>query len=250
MCFHTKIFCFLAILLLSMESKMVSGQRYEPSIMYEKESLGGLIIHTRGMGIVYQVTRHKSASSYRLFDFSLSSVKNPKEVRLANPDKSASRPYVFGKKNALYTLDASYGKRKILADRISKESIKLNLNYSIGPCLAILKPVYYEIMINNPDGSGSVKKRLPYTENDPSFEPNIIGTAPFFTGLDKTHFMAGAVGKSSISFEWGKYEDKFYSIETGIVINAFPYDVPIFAYDQNRKVFTNLFLTLAYGTRK
>jgi hypothetical protein len=225
------------------------GQGYTPSLMYERESNTGILFHTRGIGISYQMTRHKTADNYRLFDFSLCTVKNPKEFKQANPNEPNSRPFVFGKINSLITLDASYGARRILADKITRESIRINWNYSIGPCLGILKPVYYDLDIKKPDG-GSVRASKPFDENDPNFASQILGTSPFMMGIKNTSFIPGLVGKTSISFEWGNYEDRYYSVETGVMVNAFPWDVPIFAFDQNQKIFANLFLTLSYGTRK
>jgi hypothetical protein len=245
-----KKYCLTLSALIFLGLNASFAQDYTPSLMYERESSTGILFHTRGIGLSYERTHHKTADNYRLFDFSLSTLKNPKEFKQSNPDKANSRPYVFGKINSLITLDASYGARRILADKLTRESIRINWNYSIGPCLGILKPMYYDLDIQKPDGSGSIRESKPFDQNDPNFASQILGNSPFMTGIKKTSFMPGLVGKTGFSFEWGNYEDRFYSVETGIMINAFPSDVPIFAFDQNQKIFANLFLTLAYGTRK
>jgi len=52
-----------------------------------------------------------------------------------------------------------------------------------------------------------------------------------------------------LSFEWGKQEYNYYSLETGVMVDAFPTPVPIFATIKNDQVFVNLYLTLTYGIR-
>ncbi|MGZ5304958.1 MAG: hypothetical protein ACXWDO_12645, partial [Bacteroidia bacterium] len=149
--------------------------------------------------------------------------------------------------NSLYVLKANYGARRILADKLAKNTVRINLNYSIGPVLGILKPVYYDVRVANPENK-PVQRR--FDEEDTDMQLNTIGYANYGVGIGESTFMFGANAKTSVSFEWGREDNKFYSLETGVMVDAFPKDVPIFAYINNDKVFVNLFFAFSYGTRR
>lgn len=240
----------LSTFLLFIKAEAQNAPGYETSILYEKEQNYGILAHTKGIGLVYQTTRHKTVNNYRLYDFSFATIKHPKEIKMPNPDLAQTRPYVFGKLNALMTINAAIGARRILADRVTKESIRINWNYAIGPTLGILKPVYYDIKLPNPDLGQPDFIEARFDPDNEQYQQNTIGPSPFIKGITESSFIPGANAKTSLSFEWGNYDNRFYSIETGVMVNAFPWDVPIFAYINNDKVFVNLFLTLTYGTRK
>ncbi len=221
------------------------AQSNSTSFLYENETSIGVLQHTRGFGASLQFTKHRTADRYRLLDFNFYSLKHPKEIKLPNPDQLSSRPFVFGKLNSVYVLKANLGARRILADKLAQNTVRINWNYSLGPVLGILKPVYYDI---GPGADGQKQQR--FREDDLNMQMNTQGYASFGTGIGESQFMFGANAKTSLSFEWGREDDRFYSLETGIFVDAFPKDVPIFAYINNDKVFVNLFLALSYGTRR
>ncbi|RYD83065.1 MAG: hypothetical protein EOP53_01925 [Sphingobacteriales bacterium] len=230
----------------------IFAQGNTTSLLYEHETSYGFMAHTRGIGASLQFTKHRSADNFRLLDFNFYSLKHPKEVKLPNPNIITSRAYVFGKLNNFYALKMNYGARRILADKYTTNAVRLNLNYSFGPVLGIVKPVYYDVKQYNPDQSGGFQdtKKMKFDEENADMQENIVGTSGFMNGLGETKFMFGANIKTSLSFEWGHDDDRFYSLETGMMVDAFPKDVPIFAYIKNDQAFLNLFLTLSYGTRR
>lgn len=225
------------------------GKSMDGGVLYEKEWSTGPMVLTPGftLGWDLQFTRYIKADRYRLFDISLYQLKHPKEIALPNPNRQEPHSYVFGKKNGLTVIKGGFGMRHILADRLTQNGIRINFNYNLGPMLGIIKPVYYEI---ETIVDGQVK--TVYEKFDPEDiqkQNNIIGTAPISKGLDEMGVMFGLGAKSSFSFEWGNYDYKFYSIETGVTVDAFPKDVPIFAFIDNNKLFVNLFLCFSFGNR-
>jgi hypothetical protein len=79
----------------------------------------------------------------------------------------------------------------------------------------------------------------------------ITGTASIARGIDETKPLVGLNAKAGMSFSWsrGNSDYKYYNLETGVLLDVFPKDVPIFAYNNNQKVFVNLFLSFAIGSR-
>ncbi|MDQ3073549.1 MAG: hypothetical protein M3Q97_09845 [Bacteroidota bacterium] len=217
------------------------------SILYKNERNLGLMLHTHGKGLSVQFARHLKGDNYSLLDFNLYQLRHPKEYR--RPDFQ-SRPYVFGKANAAFVLKANFGRRFILADRHHRNNIRINFNVGAGPALGILKPVYLKIRIPTPDGEKQRYTPQKFDPEDPDQHEKIAGGSSPLLGIKELQFMAGGNAKASFSFEWGSYDYKYYSLETGVMLDAFPKDVAIFAYPENKRLFINIFLALSYGTRR
>ena len=208
------------------------------------------MLHTGGEGINFQFARFNIVNRYRLFELGFYILKDPKEQRQPNPDIVDSRPYVFGKLNNLFVLKGNYGGKRVLADRLVPNGIKIDFNYSAGVLAGFLKPQYFQIRLNNPDGGDPTIRDERFNINNTTYQQNTIGNSSFLKGLNQTTFMAGANAKLSLDFEWGNSETKYWSLESGVMCDVFPQEVPIFAYNSNNKYFLNIFLVLSYGSRK
>jgi hypothetical protein len=218
--------------------------------VYDNEHNIGIMMHTRGFGLSFEFSHFTKGDNYRLLDFGLYGLKHAKEAKMANELLADSRPYVFGKQYAPVIIHAGIGRRHVIAEKLTSQSVRINFNYALGPNLAILKPVYYEVNIPNPEPKSNKTKYQRFDPSDQQMQENTKGTAPFLKGLGQSEFMPGGFAKTSFSFEWGGFDYKFYSLETGVLVNAFPANLPIFAYPVNNRVFVNLFLALSYGSRK
>jgi hypothetical protein len=222
----------------------------EKNVLYTKSSAFGILAHTRGYGLDYQWTRQRSVSNMQLMDLSVFELMHPKEMALPNPLQENSSPYVFGKINNLVALTFNYGTRKILGDRYIPSDIKVSFNYSFGPILGWLKPMYYDVKLLNPDGNQYDIIHAKFDPANIAYQQNTIGNSDFTKGFNESFFMFGGNAKSSLSFEWGAYDYKYYALETGVMVDAFASPVPIFAGIKNDQVFINLYLCFSYGTRK
>jgi hypothetical protein len=219
--------------------------------IYDKEHNFGLLMHTRGFGLDFQFSNFTKGDNYRLLDFGLYSIKHQKETKTPNDLLADSRPYVFGKQYAPIILHAAIGRRRVMAEKLTSQSVRINFNYALGPALGILKPVYYEVNIPNPEPFSEKTKYQRFDPADMQMQENTKGPAPFLKGIRESEYTPGGFAKTSFSFEWGGFDYKFYSLETGVMVNAFPVNLPIFAYPGvNDRVFVNLFLALSYGARK
>jgi hypothetical protein len=238
---YTAIFC----LLLLPGAYAQLGANKEGGIAYEKEWSFGAMAHTNGFGGNLQFTRFRHKGNFSLLDINIYSIFHPKEISLPNPDNQGSRPYVFGKLNQLMAFNAGYGSRIVLADQYVPGNIRINFNYSLGPLIGMLKPVIYEIQSPDPLLPDKFEK---FNPNDEVQQSRIIGS-DWTRGFNQLTFLYGIHGKGSFSFEWGNREAHFFSLEAGCIIDAFPQEVPIFAYIKNQRVFTNLFLSFSFGKR-
>ena len=244
---------FLIISICLSVSLIVSAQEdrtTEKDILYEHATDFGVLVHTRGYGVDVQLIKQRTVNNLRLIDFSIYELKNPKEISQPNPLIDGSQPYVFGKLNNLVAFNVSYGTRYVIADRYIPTNIKMNLNYSIGAVIGWLKPVYYDVRVLSADSISSTIIQAKFDPKNIDYQNNTMGPSSIFKGMNQSFFIYGASAKMGLSFEWGKYEYNYYSLETGVMVDAFPTPVPIFATIKNDQVFVNLYLTLTYGIRK
>jgi len=222
----------------------------EKNILYPHATDFGVLVHTGGFGADVQITKQRTVNDHQLFDLSILELHHPKEISQPNPAITGSNPYVFGKLNNLIVLNLNYGTRYVIADRNNSNDVKVNLNYSIGPVIGWLKPVYYQVRITSVDGSTQIID----AKFDPSntvYQQNTVGVTPdLFKGMSQSFVIYGATAKMGLNFEWGRQDYKYYSLESGVMIDAFPTPVPIFATIKNDQVFVNLYLSISYGIRK
>ncbi len=223
----------------------------EKNVLYTHATDFGLLVHTRGFGGDVQFMKQRTVNDNQLFDLSILELRHPKEISQPNPDISGSNPYVFGKINNLIVLNLSYGTRYVIADRNNPNDVKVNFNYSVGPIIGWLKPVYYQVRVTSPDGTGTQIIDAKFDPNNTTYQKNTVGITPdLFKGISESFITYGACAKIGLNFEWGKVDYKYYSLESGVMINAFPTPVPIFATIKNDQVFVNLYLSISYGIRK
>ncbi len=221
------------------------GQNKEGSLLYENEYSVGALVHTNGFGLNCEFLHFRHDGNYQLIDVNMYTVSHTKEYSLPNPNNPQSSDYVFGKLNSLFVINAGYGSRIVIAEKWTSSNVKVNFNYSFGPMIGLLKPIYYEIQSADPQGSNTYEK---FRVNDDSQQARIIGTS-FTKGFNEIRGIFGGHAKASMSFEWGPSETHYFSLETGITLDAFPVEVPIFAYINNQRVFTNMFVSFSFGKR-
>jgi len=242
----TSLFVFCYLIVFSQDDRSS-----EKNILYTHATDFGILVHTRGFGADVQLMKQRTVNDHQLFDLSILELKHPKEISQPNPDVNGSNSYVFGKINNLIVLNLNYGTRYVIADRNTPNDVKVNLNYSIGPVIGWLKPVYYQVRVPLPDGSGYQVIDARFDPNNTVYQQNTIGVTPdLFKGISQSFVMYGGCAKLGLNFEWGRADYKYYSLETGVMVNAFPTPVPIFATIKNDQVFVNLYASISYGIRK
>lgn len=206
----------------------------------------GLLLHTQGSGLSFRYGRHSNRTMYHYGDLDLLYIKHPKEIKIVNQVFEQAKPFVFGKMNSLLSVRASYGHERTIADRRELQGVKVNLNYSAGINLGLLKPVYLDIIKTTSEPASIYFSTEKY---DPEKHSRgvINGGAGFFKGFNEIRMTPGLVIKTSISFEWSNHETDIRALETGIMFDIFSQEIPIFAFAENQSTFINLYLKYSIG---
>lgn len=241
----------IALLLLSVVPLWAQQTIYdETRVLYRKELLGGVVIHGDGWGFNFYHGKHRTAKDRRMLGVEIVNMKHPKEIKSFNPFYEDSRGYFYGKQNSMLILRPSYGGKHQIADKIRRSGVEVNYVWSVGPSLALVKPVY--LQIGKPDN-------FPYdaivTERyDPAVHDiqNIFGRASWFNGFGEMRLYPGGFGRFGFNFEHSGEASGIKAIEVGASIDAYPVVVPIMAELEdvtNKQFFFELYLTVQFGKK-
>lgn len=239
---------FFSTSLLAQDSTRVAQD--DITILYRNEAEGGLNIHSAGFGITFRRGWHMTGYKKKLMEFDLVSVRHPKQYKQPNPYYPDSRPFFYGKLNFVYLLRGGVGRQNILFSKTERSGVEVRYNLCAGLDLGITKPVYLEILVDDPyDSLAKVIDTRKYDPNDPEQQAveNIYGPGPYFNGLGNLKVYPGVYGKFALSFEYAGWQQKVTAIEAGVVLDYFPKAIPIMAYTKNENMYVNFYISLLWG---
>jgi hypothetical protein len=213
----------------------------QSKIFYRNERTFALGLNSNGISFKYRYAVRINAFRHRIYDLDISNLKNVKEVKSVNPYAYSSGRFVYGKLNNFYAIRADYGYQKEIYRKRDIGGLSIRRNYSFGPTLGLLKPIYYQIVYS----PSEVKdEKLDVTIHQPT---DIIGTASFFKGMSEIIPNPGAHIKYSYSFEYSKRDEIYRSLDAGVIADVFLYPPKIMALTTNNQYFVTLFLNFRFG---
>jgi hypothetical protein len=216
-----------------------------PRIFYRNEKTIALNLNSNGWGLGYRYGSRINYFEKYIYEFDFSVIKHPKETNSTNASFLSSESFVFGKLNTVFDIRLGYGKQNEIFNKRDNKSVAVRYFYSIGPSVAFLKPVYYEILFPVNDSM--------YRIRDEKFNPaihtasDINGRASFFKGFDEIKLVPGLFIKAGFNFEFSQKENIIHSIEAGGIFQAYLQSLEIMAVDDNQQFFFALFVTYRIG---
>jgi hypothetical protein len=192
---------------------------------YSTEKYYGINLRTTGWGGSFQYGKHKGVKDVRLFTMDFNFVHHEKEIKSFFQDPSA-RGFYYGKLNAFYTLKFGFGHRKMIYDKLRRNGVEISSNWSAGPVLGFMRPIYLQILVVDPNLNG-------YTIDVQRYDPtqhymeNIYGRASNLLGIGQMKVMPGFGGKYALMFEYSKYKTIQRGLEIGVAAEAFPRKIEI-----------------------
>lgn len=239
-------FLFLCLKTFAQDSTRIAND--DITILFRNEAEGGINIHSNGFGLTFKRGWHLTGYKKQMLDIDFVSLRDPKQYKLSNyPD---SKSFFYGKLNFAYILRGGYGIQNIIFGKAERSGVEVRYNYYFGLSLGITKPVYLDILVENPfDPQTKLIDTRQYDPNDPDqqLKENIYGPGPYFNGLDHLSIYPGGYGKFALSFEYAGWQDKITAIETGVVIDAYARAIPIMATGNKNNFFFNFYISLIWG---
>jgi hypothetical protein len=227
-------------------------------IIYNHELSGGATIHTAGWSIFMDVGRRDEFKKKTLWEFEISQLHNPKEVKqtidfgLAFFGFSSPKPFVYAKQNNFYLVNVSYGKQFMIAERAEKSGVEVGLKVLGGLSLGLLKPYYLNVLYPTDNSNNYTIKTIRYSdETADKFLDwfSIYGGAGFIYGFDHIRVIPGIHLKSGLNFDWAQSEDAIKGLEVGVTFDAYYKKVPIMIIDNNAQFYPNLYISLQFGKK-
>lgn len=238
---------FLVFLIISIplivEAQLFDGQEYE----YNSEWIWGLNKNTNGGligGFMLRFSRSRGNDFYETFGLELSNVKHPSELRVASQSGAF---FTYGKSHYLYAIRLQYGREKLLFRKANQQGVQISAMASAGPTIGLEAPYYLSIG----DGRYEQYEAVPGT-NPPTYPSpqRFIGPGKLFQGLGESSVVPGLNTKASVLFEFGTYRSNVAGIEAGVMLEAFTREIIIVPSQPNKSVYSSVFFTLYWGTRK
>jgi hypothetical protein len=224
------------------------------TVLYRKESSGGVTIHSNGLGVIFRHGTHVTIRKKRMFEAEFVSLRHPKQVKRTNDYLTGeARPFFYGKLNYVYIPRVGLGRQQVIFGKAQTSGVEVRANLFGGVDLGLTKPVYLKVLETDPYNEIykiAVVKR--YDPEDPGQRSpeDFLGPASWFNGFGEMKFYPGLYGKFSFSFEYSTMHQKVAILETGFVVDAFLKKVPIMAYIEPEQYYFNFYITLLWGAKK
>ncbi|HRZ21300.1 MAG TPA: hypothetical protein P5184_06505 [Bacteroidales bacterium] len=257
--FRTGVIMVMVLLLapaLSAQEDMLRGDddvftEFSDSVLLTKETSGGIILHSQGLGIEFQKGKNINYFRKRLLDFSLVEMRAPKEIRVINPYFTSAKSYCYGKLNNLFILRGGYGFQHLITTKPYWGGVELRYFYIGGASVGLAKPVYLNIINLVSISQYYYEYKLTTEKYDPDehFTDNIYGRASFTKGFNEIKVYPGIYGKVGFSFDFGTYNAVIKNLEMGAIVDFFPIPIPLMAYNDKEYYFLTLFLSVSFGKR-
>lgn len=247
-----RVFFFLAIFSgITSHSASAQGEinDEETKIFFQNYKTGALSISSNGFGGDYRIGKRINEHNKNLIEFGFDFIKHSKEKRVESffiPTSS----FIYGKQNMCMNLRASVGKEKEIYSRRDKGGIAIKLNYQIGADFAILKPIYYEIVVRYDSYLRSyIIEDLKFANEvaGTTLRQDIYGKASFFKGFSEITVNPGLFIKLGGSFDFSSKANTINSLEGGIIFDSFLQELDIMATEINKQFLFSFYLSYRVG---
>ncbi len=251
----------LAMLLLTAPAALLA-QYADPltgnvGIVYNREIAGTFRLTTsRGFLIGMEFGRLRTYYKTSYFHLSVGELRHPKEQRQsADPLLSRSfRAFIFGKQHNALMVRGAWGTKRYFSEKAKQRGVAVGMSYAIGPTLGLMKPYYLAICYPNPTRPGDCQILYEkYSDENANLfldeNGRIKGAAPFVKGLGEVSPRPGVNASAALHLDWGAFDEFVRALEIGIMLDAFPTELPILVSSANQRLFVNFFVSLQFGKR-
>lgn len=217
----------------------------QQKVFFRNERSFAFLLSTDGMGISYRSAKRIDFLNKRFLEFEAGTLKSAKEYRQRNLIEGGS--YVFGKQNSTFYIRGEAGRQHEIYSKQDFGGIAIRYFYSAGAVLALYKPIYYKFIYPVPGTLNQFDVHIEKFDPNVAVPADVYGKAPFTKGLNETKVMPGLFAKAGFNFEYSKEDRAIHAIEIGAQINAFPKEIPIMVYINNKQLFFSLFVSYRFG---
>lgn len=221
-------------------------QEEEGVLKYKKHFAGGFKLTNDGSGAFIEMARAQSIKRTLLFQLEISERKHVKEEKLQN-SYSPTAPVIYGKINFFYPLKLGVQEQFLFGNKGNKNGVNITGNFGGGISLGLMRPYLVEV-----DKGNGVYEFVGYNSPDSNYFLNgpIVGGPSFSNGWKNLKVIPGIYLKSSIRFDYGKYNEMLSAIEIGATAEYYTKKIPQMIIMKQQKLFLGAYVAIVFGRRK
>ena len=247
--------CRIAILTLLLIFQLFSASMFSQVPVNEKlmvritkEIWLGATVHSSGFALNYGMSKFKTFKKKSLINVDLVSINHDKEYKIFGSFDENAKKFIFGKFNSLYTVRFGFGNRKILYEKLRENGLQISMNYTVGPSLGLVKPVFLEVF--KYDFSGRIAG-IATERYDPELHNfyNIYGRASWTAGLMETKINPGMFFKFGLDFDYSSNLDIINSLEVGACLDVFSKPVILMVENNNYRFYPSVYINCSIGNK-
>ena len=247
--------CRIAILTLLLIFQLFSASMFSQVPVNEKlmaritkEIWLGATVHSSGFALNYGMSKFKTFKKKSLLNVDLVSINHDKEYKIFGSFGENAKKFIFGKFNSLYTVRFGFGNRKILYEKLRENGLQISMNYTVGPSLGLVKPVFLEVF--KYDFSGRIAG-IATERYDPELHNfyNIYGRASWTAGLMETKINPGMFFKVGLDFDYSSNRDIINSLEVGACLDVFSKPVILMVENNNYRFYPSVYINCSIGNK-
>lgn len=213
-----------------------------------KETWIGAVLQSNGLGLNYSTSKFITYKKKKLLNIDLINISHDKEYKIFGSFDESAKKFIYGKLNSLFALRVGWGQRKIIFEKLRDNGLQLSMNYSLGPSIGFLKPVYLEVFKYNNTGQviGISLERY-----DPELHNfyNIYGRGPWSAGIMSTKLNLGGFLKFGLEFEFANTREIINALEVGLSLDAFMNPISIMINNSDRRFYPSMYLSCSIGNK-
>lgn len=247
--------CRIAILTLLLIFQLFSASMFSQIPVNEKlmvritkEIWLGATVHSSGFALNYGMSKFKTFKKKSLINVDLVNINHDKEYKIFGSFDENAKKFIFGKFNSLYTVRFGFGNRKILYEKLRENGLQISMNYTVGPSLGLVKPVFLEVF--KYDFSGRIAG-IATERYDPELHNfyNIYGRASWTAGLMETKINPGMFFKFGLDFDYSSNRDIINSLEVGACLDVFTKPVILMVENNNYRFYPSVYINCSIGNK-
>ena len=217
-------------------------------VRISKEIWLGATVHSSGFALNYGMSKFKTFKKKSLINVDLVSINHDKEYKIFGSFDENAKKFIFGKFNSLYTVRFGFGNRRILYEKLRENGLQISMNYTVGPSVGLVKPVFLEVF--KYDFSGRIAG-IATERYDPELHNfyNIYGRASWAAGLMETKINPGMFFKFGLDFDYSSNRDIINSLEVGACLDVFSKPVILMVENNNYRFYPSVYINCSIGNK-
>jgi len=223
-------------------------------------------IHSGGFGLGFRWGNIRSVERYTFQEAEFLQLRHPRAER--NPGMGwigTPRRYIYGGINQLFALRYGIGMQRTLSEKPYWGGIQVDYTLSFGAVLGLAIPQYLSMLHHDSTRPMGQQWYTRVERFDPSNSRHtewqfINGMGPLFRGLFNLRPYPGLYARFGFNFDFGRYQERVSALEVGIMVDVFPWPVPMMAREPRGRpgylepdrnfFFFNFYIAYHFGRRR